>query len=525
MSKSKKIKTNIASYNKITRLEFCATHFNAEQFPSDMFYVGVANRIYPVIQKVFSAQPRFTTEVSKRMAIILTCYVEDLVAGSGVWIAFTSLYKKKYRNSFPFYNIREQSSIFPYNDEFPSFHAVLFLLWYVANGVNPETVLNPNNPQLRMLAMTLMPDLVKAYDDAPDTPGRPMLMPEKEIGIPLFYQIRNLCAWLCDRCYLTRINDKKKATQDFEGFIRNVFRSVGSKDKGAEEYALESFLPMNALIGPLAIPAYEWLSEILKLYPEAEEEIYIPILEQLKSRPYEYYKYLTVGESELVLEDANGEKLTLSASTMPGERFAPEVAPGKSALMSLVFLDGVWLMNGLGLQGLPSEIYEECRKTHCKKDKQRKEAYKYLLKAFRKQRIGVCGSYEEYLNLAYGDNAPDANGDPKLLADIRDAGNLLYFLNTDGTVSILPGWASCVKIKDNPYYDEEDASHDGLALIFDHSLSTPEMREYIIKNKLIPDAALRSVISVEAGRKLFQKNIRFFNDYSDRDTMPFVAEV
>ena len=111
------------------------------------------------------------------------------------------------------------------------------------------------------------------------------------------------------------------------------------------------------------------------------------------------------------------------------------------------------------------------------------------------------------------------------LADIREAGNLLYFLNTDGTVSILPGWASSVKIKDNPYYDEEDASYDGLSLIFDHSLSTPEMREYIIKNKLIPDAALSSVISDEAGRKLFQKNIRFFNDYSDRDTMSFVTEV
>ena len=62
-----------------------------------------------------------------------------------------------------------------------------------------------------MLAMALMPDLAKAYEDAPDTPARPMLMPEEEIGEPLFYQVRSLCAWLCDRCYLTHINDKKKS--------------------------------------------------------------------------------------------------------------------------------------------------------------------------------------------------------------------------------------------------------------------------------------------------------------------------
>ena len=169
-------------------------------------------------------------------------------------------------------------------------------------------------------------------------------------------------------------------------------------------------------------------------------------------------------------------------------------------------------MNGLGLQCLPPEIYDECQKTHREKDTQRKEIYTYFMKSFDKQRIGVCSSYEEYMKLAYGDKAPKVNGDPNLIADIRESGNLLYFLNTDGTVSILPGRASCVKIKNNPYYDEKDAKHEGLSLIFDHSLSTPEMRDYIIKNKLIPDAALNSAESVEAGRKLFQKNIRFFND-------------
>ena len=75
MPKSKKINPSAPSY-RITRLEFCATHINAKQFPSDMFYVGLANKIYPAVHKVFSAQPGFTTEVSKRMAITLACYVK-----------------------------------------------------------------------------------------------------------------------------------------------------------------------------------------------------------------------------------------------------------------------------------------------------------------------------------------------------------------------------------------------------------------------------------------------------------------
>lgn len=524
MSKSKEPKLSAAS-NKITRLEFCATHYRGLQQPTDMFYVNLANRIFPVIHKVFSAQPGFTSEVSKRMAVTLACYVEDLVADTGVWTAFVSLYKKKYKNSFPFYNIRENGTLYPYDEETPSFHAVLFLLWYVANGVNPETILNPNNPALRMLAMGLLPDLMDAYDDAPDTPGRRMLMPEEELGIPLFYQIRNLCEWLSDRCYLTRINDRKKVTAEFENFIDMLLEKVGTGDKGMKSYALESYVPMNALIGPLAIPAYEWLAEIVTLSHDPEEEKYIPILAALKSRPYQYYKYETVGEKELVLKDMNDEKLILSAATMPGEKFPSDVVPGKTALMSLVLFDGVWLMNGLGLQVLPGEVYEESREKHREKVKQRKDAFKYLLKAFHKQRLGVCGSYEEYLKRSCGSNALRTNDDPKLLADIRDAGNLVYFLNSDGTVSILPGWATCVKIDDNPYYDKEDASSEGLALILGHSLTTPEMRDYIIKNKLIPDAALSSMISEEAGRKMFQKNIRFLNDYTDRDSMQSLEDI
>lgn len=524
MSKSKKAKPNFAP-SKITRFEFCATHFNAEQFPTDTFYIGVANKIYPIVHKVFSTQPAFTDRVSRRMAIVLACYIEDLVSGTGVWAAFTSLHKKKYGKKFPFYNLRESVSTYPYDDEFPSFHAVLFLLWYVTNDVNRETVLNPNNPALRMLAMSLMPELVKAYEDAPDTPSRPMIMPEEEIGVPVFYQIRRLCAWLCDRCYLTRINDKETVTEDFEDFINNMFQSVGNKEAGARSYALESFIPMNAKIGPLAIPAYEWLAEIIAVSHEPEEKMYIPILASIQSRPYEYYRYETVGESTLTLLDSNGETLTLSASTMPGNKFGRDIAPGKSALLSLVHFDGVWLMNGIGMHGLAHEVFDECQKTLLEKKKQRKDTYKYLLKAFGKQHIGVCKSYEEFMKLAYGDNDSEANCDPKIIADIRDAGNLLYFLNQDGTITLLPGWGSSVKIKDNPYYDEEEAKHDGLALIFNHSLSTPEMRNYIIKNKLIPDAALTSVISPEAGRELFQNNISFFNDYSDRDTMPFVADI
>lgn len=524
MSKSKKPRAVKGALN-ITRREFAACHFGGAELPSDMFYVGVANRILPLILKCLSGAGFFSTGTCRHLALTLTCYVEDLVAGSGIWAAFTSLHNKKYGKPLPFYNLREDSTVYPYDDELPSFHAVRFLCWYVLNDSDPETMLNPNNPGIRTLAMVLMPELTGAYDEAPETPARLMLMPEEEIGVPLFYQIRNLCTWLCDRCYLTRIADMEALTDDFNEIMSGVYQTMDCVEESAEIYNADVFTAMNALIGPLALPAHKWLAEIVNLYHESEEEQFLPVLDAMKSRPYQLYRYESVSESEAVLETVDGDKLTLSAYTMPGERFAPEVEAGDSALMSLVSYDGAWVMNGLGVQALPAEAFSDARKASREKSEQSREVYKYHMKRFHKARIGVCGSYEEYMKLAFGDNAPEGHIDADVAEDIRHARNILYFLNTDGTVSILPDFAQAVKIKDNPYYDPKEARSLGLSLILNHDLTTPEMREYIITHKLIPDAALNSAVSPEAGRKLFQQNIGFFNDYASRDTLPDVLSL
>lgn len=525
MSNSKKIK-NIGSKLKISRYDFSATNYNNEQLPTDKYYVEVANNILPLVSNVLKTD--CGAETCRRIAIALACYVEDLVSGTGVWTAFTSLCQKKYKKKLPFYKVGSAGNMFPYNDEMPSFHAVLFLIWYVANDTKPGVFLNPNNPGLRMLAMVLTPTLQTAYDVAPETPGRPMLLPEEEAGIPLFFQIRNLCSWLFNNCYLTRVpdKDKKKLAEAFEVFTSHAFDPTHSMDtEFLNKYAAASFMTMNTPIGPLAIPAYEWLAEIIRLDHEPEEEVYLPLLEGLKSRPYEVYRYETVSDDELVFKDIKGKKLKVSAETMPDGKIPAGVAEGRTGVMSLVLFGDSWVINGVAFQGLKAEVYDTCRKKRLREAKEEKELYRKLLARFGNERIGVCGSYKEYLKLAYGDNAPSKPGDPSLLENLNEAENLLYFLNSDGTVSLLPDQAPYVKVGDNPYYDREEAVQKGVALILNPAMSTPEMRDYIIRKKLIPDAALSSIISEKTGRQLFQRNIRFLNSYTSRNAIPRLMDI
>ena len=153
----------------------------------------------------------------------------------------------------------------------------------------------------------------------------------------------------------------------------------------------------SAHIGPLAIPAYEWLAEIVDLYHEEEEEQYLPLLREIKSLPYQYYKYKKVDTQTAILVSLEGQEMSMSATTLPGEKFSSEVKEGMSALMSLVWFDGAWVMNSIGLQALPEEAYDTALKNYREKQDNDNNTYHYLMKNLKNKRLGVYADYKEYM--------------------------------------------------------------------------------------------------------------------------------
>jgi len=524
MSKAKpKILKFNPNSNRITGRDFSYFHVGGMQFPSDIFYARLANEIYPIINDVFKNHRALTPEISKRTALNLVCYLEDLVAGNGIWEAFTSLHEKKYGQKLPFYGENELPDIVPYSDDLPSLHAVQFLLWYSINGSDPDTVFNPCNPAITMLAMTLTLKLTEAFEEAPESPARPAILPESELGIPIFYQIRNLCLWLCKRCYLTRVPDIETMTEDFADFLNQTFGNFNNSQSQIN-YGIESFVPFNALIGPLGITPQEWLAEIVELYHEDGEEEYIPMLQQLRSLPYSFYSYKKVNGSNAVIINKDGDEMSLSAMTMPGEKFAPDIKKGCCSMMSLVYFDGSWVMNSLCLQPLPDKLFKNVQEEHNRMSKQNADSYKRIMKALKNKRIGVCKNYDEYISLFNKADDWKSKIQAKDYKALNDVDNLLYFVNDNSDITLLPNFGDCVKIRGNKYYNKNAANDRALCLVLDSNIGTPDFRRYIIENNLIPDAALSSAISKEAGRRLFQKNIRFLHDYYNRNTLQFLQE-
>lgn len=174
----------------VTRLEFSNTHYMALQLPTDMFYVSVANRLIPVIKKSLREDARVTDTVAKQVALRLTCYLEDLVAGTGVWAAFVRLCKQKYGYALPFYKEESEECLACE----PTEAGISFLLWSDLNLLNPQTVLVPLTQRIIDLAGELYPILISAYENAHETEMMAKIHPDQPM--PVVYQVRNLCYWL-----------------------------------------------------------------------------------------------------------------------------------------------------------------------------------------------------------------------------------------------------------------------------------------------------------------------------------------
>ncbi len=513
-------KTGKLPTSKISRLEFSDHHFCKAQLPTDMFYVKVANSILPLMTRALAGFPGGSQKLTRTVTLNVVSYLEDLVSQAGIWQAFIALNRKRYGKAIPFYDYDEEEEEDIY--EFPTPQGISFILWYTLNSARPESLINPMNAAIESLALSLLPVLCEAYEEAPDTPGRPQLRPEADCGVPLFYQIRNLCAWVVDKCYLTRVVNPGYTNMEFVDFMKSLVDKVAG-EPDMIDYGINSFVPFNTLAGPLGAYPQEWIAEMVACSCEPGEEEYLPVLRGIKSLPYAFYGYKEVHETEAILTDCDGEEMKLSAMTMNDGRIPANVKEGMSAFMSVVYFDDAWVINGIGMQGLPPEVYADSRKARMEEKKSQRHNYEINIKHLSGCPIGVCRNLDDYMTHFpdMKDKLPD-DADSSMIEKLRDTDNLLYFVNTDGNVSLLPGYGSCIALPGNTYYDPEN--RDGISLILNHEISTPELRQYIIDNNLIPTSGLTSIESPEAGIKLFHDNIRFFNDYAGHDKVVFLTE-
>lgn len=234
---------------KITTKEFLLRQPSfPEPTETDTYYVGLANKLLDVCSHSELSR-QLADGITRRIALTLTDYMQDIVADGGLWRSFVDANRELYGWSVPFHPVPEEYVDYELNRE-----DVRFLVWYVIAMLDEERRdIYPHQQDVLDMADACFCLLDNEYDDAPVNEsfnlarGLEFNDPEDHKAI---YQLGN---WLFLHSYLL--------TPAYAHSLREVMSDidVSSPDAMKELNDRLEQAMMEDTTGPLALFTPEWV--------------------------------------------------------------------------------------------------------------------------------------------------------------------------------------------------------------------------------------------------------------------------
>lgn len=475
---------------------------------SDLYYAKLASRLANLVRGAINGSLDLVSEDYERIGIDLAAYLEDKVTGMNIWNAFISLYGKQMGDSFPFYDT-ECEEMF---DDEPNYSDIKFLLWRGLDAPDQGSFINPLNRGIEILAADILAILEEEYETAPESPEFYKAIyeaPDMEDTL----QIRGLCQWALMNSYVFCAPYVEDNLEEVYGEY-NVF--LKTAPEVAKIYFVSNYVVMNTTSGPLNLYPWEWLSEMMKLSGKEEES---QKFQEIKTYTMLPNLIREIKEDGIIIENVNDDELFVSYDTISDE-IKEDMEVGGVIYASLFFYNGAWHVNGISSFIQAKEAFDTTKAKLAEKKRNMKAANDYQLEKNGGERIGAVANLDEFNNKFGLNNVKDVTLPEykQIQENLRNTKNILYFLNTESSMSMIPDAAQNVKFPGNPYYDKKEATKQAASLILGED-TTDEMREYLIDNKMIPDARLySSVIKDKEAKAWFARYARFIDVYKHSDT-------
>lgn len=476
---------------------------------SDAYYAKLSTRLANKLKEMFGEDYDITDEELKYLAIDLSAYLEDKINDINLWNSFIELYRAKFNRYYPFYEVNEDEIL---TDE-PNLPDVKFLIWYRLKTINHDKILNPLSTALEHLARSVYNILQDEYEVAPESPEfyEAIYSTEKYEDV---ISVRSLCGWLATKAYLT-------GTYDTEGCFEKIFSIFNhyfndDSHPGMIAYGIDAYYSFSVEVGPLSLIAPQWLGKMLELSGKPDLQKYASLISEIETYTLLPYEIKSVGEDDFVVENLNGDLMTVSFDPLP-ENVWKDIRAGRIMVAPLFFYDGKWKVNGISSFTHVPESIEKSQLEYKTKKESTSTTYKFHMKENNEIPIGVAGTYDEFSKRFKLDKAV-AKGEN--IDKIQKDKDILYFINTDSSVSLLPDNARIVALKDNPYYSKDDAAKYGALLICGDN-STKELRDYLIENRLLPDARLGGNFPDTEAKLWFAENAPFLSVVTHTEEVQF----
>lgn len=495
----------------VTTRDWVAVHPKDLHCAADPLYAQLSSRLANFLYGIVGDSDTVTKDDFKIIGIDLAAYLEDKINGINLWNSFISLYREKYGREYPFFDVKSEDLI---PDE-PNLPDIRFLLWRGFSVSDPDSILNPLMEALQPVVEGVYDMLMEEFESIPESPELVEALYSPEIyDDPI--KFRQLCCWIANNAYLTCIADPEESLmsvyETYYGFFEDSY------PESVLFYGMQSYYSFNTKCGPLALPTTKWLGRMLEMSDVTTLRATGDKIGAIRTLSLLPYEVVSVGADSCLLRSLSGSEMKLSFM-MLREDSIKDIKSGQVLITSLFDYEGSWQVNGLMSISDKKETIKAGIKEYTEKKDNQHRAYKYLTERNGGKRIGVAKDWTELSVRLEMDKA--YTSEDEYHEEVKKSKNILYFIDSDGSMSVVPELGAAVALPDNKYYDKEFAEENGSVLITGN-MASDELRKYLIENRLIPDACLVGDEPESCDPKeWFSENASFINDFCHTDEIMF----
>jgi hypothetical protein len=488
---------------KVVTNDIKQCHPNQKSYQTDQYYQRLANRLQDGFCSLGRIGESRTAEVMHRAAIMLTNYMEDIVADSGQWRSFSNLCQELYGHPVPLFHEDEEY----YADE-PSLNAIRFLLWSIASDVSGEFVFSDSKP-MEMMAIAAHEILEEAFEEAPvNEQLADDVKAELQLATEGFDQLRSVLMQLFSNCYLTtgERNAELLGKHVEEAISMTELEDFPDMSPDMAIFYATTRTIFSYRIGPLALYPKDYLAAMMRTKGMEHQADEVAQIEMLDTGTYKYDSIKPAfgllghkpNQNRLRLTRTNGKQFEIEAKELNLPEEELKNFDGFMAT-SFVYYQGEWHLNGLLF---PFSETAKKWKELCEDEPDNLKpgtetlTADMMLERTNGQQIAYFADREKMKDfleekirfprhmLSFVD---ERGGDlPTIFIDKEEPKNCLQFFF---------GASPCIADPSNPFYDKEIAREKAIDILWDAENVTTHAVNYLLEHDFLPDIYNSDVLS------------------------------
>lgn len=477
-------------------------------YPTDTYYVPLANKIFKMLVKDFKGRDILDTETLGQIARKTTWYFEDIVADMGMWRSFSELCRKLYGYDVPLFHEEEEY----YADE-PSLNAVRYIVWDVVSELHEDMSIYPDTGKVADLSRAVFNFLNSEFENAPvNTDGKNDIKAVIEHAQEGFDELRESLSWILAGNYITRnftyYNDE---AEDVKKLTGNPFDSL---DASMKSYYIKTRNYFYYKTGALALLSYQWLADLARVNGMEKAQKALDGIEVLDT---DAYRYKAKDDTWLHMEGVKGREFDIRAKelNLPEEALKAE----DGCLGQFIFYNGEWHLNGILSSYHFGDKFEEMKVETINPEDKILGTEKILKATGGKRLLYYKDTHEMMEDLKSKGLFAKEQTFP--FEDNPDCKRPCFFVNEeDKKDNMYFGFNFETYINDpaNPYYDAMEAKEDAVTILWENA-APRELVDYLIDNNLLSDVADSELFLKNSSAKDKKADMHFMVRYTRRNNL------